>query len=211
MAVKQERLYLKADKNVEVKEAQVRLGEIAKMECTNEDALNRIKAQKVLTIRDTDQGRKVVSALKLIECIHQIYPDMEVENIGESDIIVTLEDHERKSRTYHTLKTGFIALLCFLGAAFSIMSFNNDVAVTRLFEQIYLQVTGVQSDGFTVLEVTYSIGMIIGILIFFNHIGKKKFSSDPTPMEVEMRTYEDEIQRTVVDASARKGNEVDVQ
>ena len=38
------------------------------------------------------------------------------------------------------------------------------------------------------------IGLVMGILIFFNHFGKKRFSQDPTPIEVQMRTYEGEIQ-----------------
>ena len=69
---------------------------------------------------------------------------------------------------------------------------------------------GKQSDGFTVLEVTYSIGLTFGILIFFNHFGKKRFTVDPTPMEVEMRLYENDIQETLIEAYARKEKEVDV-
>ena len=64
--------------------------------------------------------------------------------------------------------------------------------------------------GFTLLEVTYSIGIIIGILVFFNHFGRKRFSVDPTPMEVEMRLYENDIQTTLVENYSRKGQEVDV-
>ena len=58
--------------------------------------------------------------------------------------------------------------------------------------------------------MTYSIGIIIGILVFFNHFGRKRFSVDPTPMEVEMRLYENDIQTTLVENYSRKGKEVDV-
>ena len=60
------------------------------------------------------------------------------------------------------------------------------------------------------LEFMYSIGMIVGILIFFNHFGGKKFSVDPTPMEVEMRLYENDIQTTLIENYSRKGQEIDV-
>ena len=60
------------------------------------------------------------------------------------------------------------------------------------------------------MEVTYSIGIVIGILVFFNHFGRKRFSVDPTPMEVEMRLYENDIQTTLVENYSRKGKEVDV-
>ena len=91
---------------------------------------------------------------------------------------------------WHILKTSQVVLISFMGAAFSIMAFNNDVGVTKMFSQIYELITGTKSDGFTVLEFTYSIGIAIGILTFFNHFGKRRFSVDPTPIEVEMRLYE---------------------
>ena len=69
---------------------------------------------------------------------------------------------------------------------------------------------GKQSDGFTVLEVTYSIGLTFGILIFFNHFGKKRFTVDPTPMEVEMRLYENNLQTTLIENISRKEQELDV-
>ena len=87
---------------------------------------------------------------------------------------------------------------------------NNDVDTTKLFGQIYELITGSASDGFTILELTYSVGLTIGILIFFNHFGKRKFTVDPTPMEVEMRLYENDIQTTLIEDFARKEKEMDV-
>ena len=97
-------------------------------------------------------------------------------------------------------------MLSFFGAAFSIMAFNNDINVTKLFAQLYEIVTGSPSDGFTMLEVSYSIGVGMGILIFFHHFSKKRGLSDPTPLEVEMRTYEDEIDQTIMETAGRKGS-----
>lgn len=103
-----------------------------------------------------------------------------------------------------------MVVITFCGAAFSMMAFNNDVDVTKMFGQIYESLTGAESSGFTVLEITYSIGVIIGILTFFNHFGKKKFTVDPTPMEVEMRLYENDIQTTLLETYSRKEKELDV-
>ena len=111
---------------------------------------------------------------------------------------------------WHILKTSQVVLISFMGAAFSIMAFNNDVGVTKMFSQIYELVTGTKSDGFTVLEFTYSIGTAIGILTFFNHFGKRRFSVDPTPIEVEMRLYENDLQTTLIENISRKEQELDV-
>jgi len=46
------------------------------------------------------------------------------------------------------------------------MTFNNDVDVGNLFADIYTQVTGQVSSHFTILEITYSVGIGLGVLFF---------------------------------------------
>ena len=135
---------------------------------------------------------------------------MEIRNLGESDLIVTYENQKTPGMAVHLFKTAFVVVLTFTGAAFSIMAFNNDVSVPKLFDQIYQWVTGIKPDGITIMEISYSIGISIGILVFFNHFGKKRFSVDPTPMEVQMRLYENDIQTTLVEDASRKEEELDV-
>ena len=217
MAVVNETIYIKGNANVEVTTRDVKLGDLVQMECTNEMVIPKLKTVKVTKFRESNEkhshhgkSRKVVSILKIIECIHKEYPGLDVQNLGAQDIIVTYENQKTPSPVAHWIKIIVVVMITASGAAFSIMSFNNDVNITRLFKQIYELVTGTPSDGFTMLEVTYSIGLVIGILVFFNHFGKKRFSVDPTPMEVEMRMYENDIQTTLVETYSRKGQEEDV-
>ncbi len=209
MAVKQETLYIKGDKNIEVTKPEVTLGDILSMECSNQNVIPRIKTIKVMKMQEKEGQRKVISILKIIKLIHEIYPNMDVQNLGETDIIVTYEEQKPTGMISHLIKIGFTAVLTFTGAAFAIMTFNNDVSVRKLFSQIYQLMTGIQPQGSTILELSYSIGLTIGILLFFNHFGKKRFSVDPTPLEVQMRTYENEIQTTLVENASRKGKELD--
>lgn len=203
-------LYIKGENNTEVKSRDVMLKDILTIECADANIANHIKVMKILKFPEKGQHRMVISVLKIIKTIHEKYPSLQIENLGPTDFIVTYEHPEEKSKFMEYLKVGFISVLVFFGAAFSIMSFNNDISVTRMFGQIYQLVTGTQSDGFGALELSYSIGIAIGILIFFNHFGKKRFSVDPTPMEVEMRLYENDIQTTLVDIYSRHGEEIDV-
>lgn len=203
-------LYIKGDRDIEVKKQDVTLGDILTMECSDRAMLARIKPLKILKIQKQGKQRFVVSVLKIISCIHEKYPNVEVQNLGETDIIVTFEDQKTPGKLWHVLKAAFVAVVTFCGAAFSIMAFNNDIDVTKLFGQMYELVTGRETDGFTILEITYSAGLTIGILIFFNHFGRRRFTVDPTPMEVQMRLYENDIQTTLVEDAARKGEEIDV-
>lgn len=213
MAGSNETVYIKADRDIEVTKPDVTLGDVLTLECSNPAVVSRIKAIKLLKFHHVDdkhQNRTAVSILKVIQCIHECYPNIEVQNMGETDFIVTYEEQQTAGGAVHYAKAVIVVIISFLGAAFSIMAFNNDVDTTKMFAQIYELLTGRQSDGFTILELTYSIGLIIGILTFFNHFGKKKFTVDPTPMEVEMRLYENDIQTTLIETYSRKEKELDV-
>lgn len=194
-------LYIKIDKNVEVHDKRVMLGDIAQLVCTNKDVENKLRTMKVEGATDGKPGRHAMSMMEIIVQIQKEYPNLEVNNIGEYDFIVTYPKEKKHGAWASWTKTVIVCLIAFFGAAFTIMTFNNDVDLPKLFGQVYEQVTGMKSDGFTILELMYSIGVGLGILIFFNHFAGKKLTHDPTPMEVEMRAYEDEVDTALIEAS----------
>lgn len=203
-------LYLKIDQNIEVDHVDVRLGDVAKLECTDAAVRNRLKTLKILKIQADKSNRYVFSVLKVVELIHEIYPDLEIQNMGESDFIVDYESSEYARDRWSFLKVVLVCVTVFIGSAFSIMTFNNDVGVTQVFSQVYQLVMGQASDGFTMLEAMYSVGIAVGILVFYNHVGGKRITKDPTPMEVEMRQYEDDVNMTLIEGCNRKETSIDV-
>ena len=210
MSVTKETLYIKGEQNVEVKTQAVRLGDVLSMECAQKSIVSKLKTVKFLTIPDAGKHRYVVSVLKLIACIHEEYPNLDIQNVGATDIIVTYEGTKQKNRLWEACQVILVVITCFIGAAFAIMAFNNDSGVPEIFAQMYEQFTGKKALGFNILELTYSIGLGLGIILFFNHFGKKKFTVDPTPIEVEMSLYENDIQTTLIAQSSRRGQELDV-
>lgn len=210
MASENKILYIKGSRDVEVTKPDVTLGDLLSMESTDKLMLAKVRTLKIVRFKKSGRQRCVVSLLKIIACIHGEFPQADIQNLGETDIIVTYEDQKTPAFAWHIIKTVFVAAVTFFGAAFSIMAFNNDVDVTKLFGQIYELMTGQETNGYTVLEIAYSVGVTAGILIFFNHFGKKRFTVDPTPMEIQMRLYENDIQTTLIENSERRGEEIDV-
>ena len=210
MASENKILYIKGSRDVEVTKPDVTLGDLLSMESTDKLMLAKVRTLKIVRFKKSGRQRCVVSLLKIIACIHGEFPQADIQNLGETDIIVTYEDQKTPAFAWHIIKTVFVAAVTFFGAAFSIMAFNNDVDVTKLFGQIYELMTGKETNGYTVLEIAYSVGVTAGILIFFNHFGKKRFTVDPTPMEIQMRLYENDIQTTLIENSERRGEEIDV-
>ena len=220
MKEKREIVYLKADRNSVCHDPKIKIQDVMSVQCADSAICAGIKNKTLYTFKKNDDQKKegkkkkrmeVFSMLNVIERIQTDYPDVEIVSIGEQDFVVQLLDAPMAPKWLETLKVVVMVVVIFLGAAFTIMAFNNDVDVSKLFGQIYELVIGKESNGFTILEIMYSVGLVVGILIFFNHFGKKRFTVDPTPMEVQMRLYENDIQTTLVEDAARRKNEIDLE
>ena len=53
-------------------------------------------------------------------------------------------------------------------------------------------------------------GLFFGMLLFFNHGLNHKKADDPTPLQVQMRLYERDVNDAIVVDSAREGTSLDV-
>lgn len=196
-------LYIQIDQNVEVHHPHIYLQDIVRLSCNNTKLLNRLRVMPVTNLDPDKPGRYVLSSMDLIKDIQQKEPELDITTIGESTFIITYQKEGSVNIVLRWCKVIFVCLATFFGAGFSIMTFNNDVDIPALFEQIYAQVTGQASNGFSVLEISYSMGIGLGVLFFFNHFGRMKLTDDPTPMQVQMRLYEDDVNTTLIEDASR--------
>lgn len=197
-------LYLQIDKNLKICMPKVHLYEIAKLYCKNKAVVEKCKRLLVYEVPKGEPGRYVLSAIDLVEQIQTHIPDLEVVHIGEPVFILTYESQKKKHELWNYIKIALVAVITFFGAGLSIMTFNVDVDTSRLFSDLYYQITGTVSDGFTELECMYSLGIGIGVIFFFNHFGRKKLTQDPTPIQVQMRIYEDDVDTTILEHINRR-------
>jgi len=165
----------------------------------------------LLNIKDDKHRRYAFSVMKIIELINQEYPNVEVQNIGEPDFIIDYENKDKQkhalNRILNVIKIASICLITMFGSVYAIMAYNNDVAVSEVFEKAYMIFLGATGQGHMIIEIMYSIGLTIGIIIFYNHFGGKKITNDPTPLEVEMHTLESDIDDSLISRSSRNKEE----
>lgn len=205
-----ETLYLKAEQNVEITEEKVYLKDVAKLTCKDEHVKAKAKAMLICTFKRGEGNRKVISILKIIELLQELFPNLVVCNLGETDILIELVDKKAHGAWIQNLKTAVVAIVCFLGTGFTIIAFHNDIGINDVFTKVHELIMGTPSDGYTILEVAYSLGLAVGIFGFFNHVGRKKLSKDPTPIEVELRVYESDVNKALIDTADREKETIDV-
>lgn len=198
-------LYIQTDKNVEIHSPNVYLSDLAKVSGSDSALVGRCLGILILSIPDGKPGRYVVSATDIVRKVQGKEKQAEITHMGEPTFVLTYEKEKHQHKLWSCLKAAFVCLVTFFGAGFSIMTFNTDVDTTGLFSKVYEQFTGRVSDGFTELEIMYSLGIGIGVVFFFNHFGKWKITEDPTPMEVQMRVYEDDVDQTIIEKNGREG------
>lgn len=203
-------LYLKAEQNIELQSEDVYIKDIGKITCTDENIMAKVKTIKLHHFKEGEPQRQVISILKVIEEINRIYPNITVENLGEADMLIEHIDVNRHKGLGQWVKLVFVAAISFFGTAFTIMAFHNDISINKIFSQVYEQVMGYPADGYSILEFSYSIGLAVGIILFFNHIGGRRITKDPTPIEVEMRVYEADVNKALIETADREGKTIDV-
>ncbi|MDE6973388.1 MAG: stage V sporulation protein AA [Lachnospiraceae bacterium] len=203
-------LYLKAEQNIELQSEDVYLKDIGKLICTDETILSKAKTIKLHHFQEGASQRQVISILKVIEEVNKLFPNVTVENLGETDILIEHINVNKHKGLVQWVKLAFVAAISFFGTGFTIMAFHNDISINKIFSKVYELVMGCPADGYSILEVSYSIGLAIGIILFFNHIGGRRITKDPTPIEVEMRIYETDVNKALIETADREGKSIDV-
>ncbi len=208
--MKNTRLYIKIEKSNLLHHKVIRLKDVAKLYSPENKIAQELYQQVVFIIKEDKKKDYIFSVLKLMELIHRLYPDIDIINLGEADFIIQYEPAAKEKKLWEYFKVAFVCCIVFFGGAFTIMTFNEDANVSTIFEIIYKSVLGTKEAKASVLEISYAVGLPLGIVIFFNHFSKLKVGKDPTPMQVQLRLYESDMDDTLIENSSREGKSIDV-
>ena len=177
----------------------VTVNDIAQIEAPAK-VTQKILSSGILNI-DADKKRNyIISAIDIIKVIKRLYPDATINNVGETDVIVSFDpDQKRRSPVITGLLVFFVTLTLLMGSATAIMSFHTDAQIPAVFQNYYKIFFKKESKKPLIIDIPYSLGLAFGIIIFFNHFMGKKLTEDPTPIEVEMAAYENDVNDTIID------------
>ena len=204
-------IYLHAEQSYFLNDPKVRIKDVCSVYCKDSNLQNKINCIEVYKFKEKEDGRAFMSILVLVQAISEEIPDGEIKNMGEEDFVIYYRNPQRQpSRWLQRGKIALICVTCFLGMGISIMGYNNDVDMSKVFTQLYETFLGTRPAGTTFIELFYSIGLTLGVFLFFNHTPGKKVTNEPTPIQVQMRLYEKDVNQTFLLGASRKGEELDV-
>lgn len=208
MARYEKTVYVKAEQCSKVSSKKVLIEDVAKLYGTDKQLVRELNREVLMIIQEDKRKKYIFSILKVLEAMNQKHPEVEWNNVGEQDFIVEYSPPKKSSRVLDFIKTVFVCLAVFFGSAFTIMTFNQDVSVVEVFQAFEEMILGKgQESG--VMEFTYSIGLPLGVILFFNHFSRVRMDSDPTPLQVQMRVYEENVNKAIIENASREKNEIE--
>lgn len=191
-------IYLNVNQSASIERKKAYIKDVAEVFCQDKKIKSHVENLVFMEFDSEQADKKVYSTCWLIEQILLRHSDCQVQNLGEAEFIIFYQPEDPRAKQKDVIKVILVSLLSFFGAAFSIMTFNTDVTTPELFDKIYELFMGVEPDGPGILQAAYSVGLFFGIILFFNHGGRYKLTSDPTPLQVQMRQYEQSVNQTFI-------------
>ncbi|EIJ78743.1 stage V sporulation protein AA [Bacillus methanolicus PB1] len=175
-------------------EQSVFLKDIAQI-IADETLIGRLEQIQIYQITKEDRNMIVIDVMKVISYIKEECGNLEVQTIGPTQTII--EVIYKKSGVSVPL-FALIWFLLFFGSALAIMNFHEDVSMQSVHQKIFSIITGKEVKKPLLFQIPYSIGLGLGMILFFNHIFKKRINEEPSPLEVEMFNYQQNLDQYVI-------------
>lgn len=154
-----------------------------------------LKKLQIYQVTVEDKNIVIIDVMKIIRMITNLIEEVEVQSIGPAQTIIEVI-MKKKQMSYPLFL--LIWFLLFFGSAMAIMNFHDDVSMQSVQEKLFTIITGMKHSKPWVFQIPYSIGLGIGMILFFNHVFQKRINEEPSPLEVEMFNYQMDIDNYVI-------------
>ncbi|RST73716.1 stage V sporulation protein AA [Siminovitchia acidinfaciens] len=188
-------IYIQMKHRMKLKKgAVIRLGDIAQLIVP--DSLKHLHELQVLkNTKDVEKKFIVLDVMAVISKIKNRCPDADVQVIGPTEIIFEIEEKRKASPSIIFV---LVWLLLFIGSGLAIMNFHEETSMQTMHQKIYWMMTGKINSNPYVVQIPYSFGLGLGMILFFNHLFKKRINEEPSPLEIEMFNYQQDLDQYVV-------------
>lgn len=188
------RVYVRMRKRIKAKHTEkIMLSDIAFVHAPD-SIKKKFETVPIHTIKKKDGEFIVIEGFILLTILHKVFPDVEFELVGPTETIIAVESRTFKPSILFVL---LVWIVLFIGTAMSIMNFHFDVSMPEVHQAIHYIFTGERTDRPLWIQIPYSIGLGIGMILFLNHWFKKRINEEPSPLEIELFKYEQDIEQYI--------------
>ncbi|MGM0899959.1 stage V sporulation protein AA [Mesobacillus maritimus] len=188
-------VYIRMRNRVQVKPNEsIFLKDIAQI-ISREEIHSTLEKLPVHKVSPEDNNIIIIDVMMVVRMITKQFPTVDVQAIGPTQTIIEVM-LKKKPVSYSLFLV--VWFLLFIGSAITIMNFHEDVSMQAVHQRIYTMITGKQESKPLLLQIPYSFGLGLGMILFFNHFFKKRINEEPSPLEVEMFKYQQSLDQYVI-------------
>lgn len=173
---------------------EVRLKDTAQI-IAPERVLPLLQKLVVHQVSEQDKNIVIIDVMKVISMIAEELRETDIQTIGPSQTIIEVIYKKKGVSIPFFLLVWF---LLFFGSAMGIMNFHDDVSMQSVQEKLYTIITGLKDPKPLLFQIPYSFGLGLGMVLFFNHVFRKRINEEPSPLEVEMFNYQQDLDSYVI-------------
>lgn len=190
-----ETIYIRMRHRIQKKsDDRIFLKDLAQIIATDE-LLSQLKNVCLYHITEQDKNIIIIDSTQVIRELKKRYKDLEIQLIGPAQTIIEVV-LERKKVTLPFFI--LVWLLLFIGSGLTIMNFHEDVSMQTVHQRVFKMITGKEIEKPLIFQIPYSIGLGLGMVIFFNHVFKKRLNEEPSPLEVEVFNYQQSLDQYMI-------------
>jgi len=135
----------------------------------------------------------VISDLDLMELVTRAFPHSQPVMLGSAQTLVIRSRGEDVPSRVTAWRALAVSLLLFVGSAMAMVHFHADVNMPEVHQRIQERFTTTEARRPVLINVAYSLGIGIGIGLFFNRLPLKGARMEPGPLEVESYLYQRDL------------------
>lgn len=167
--------------------------------------VTRANGTRVKSAPDKAGELVVVSGLDVVRAVAQETGATRISLHGEDETVVYVEgSHDMQGDRTGTrllltaFRVGLIWVVLFVGSGLAIMNFHADVEMGRVLARIYEMITEERVSRLPLsVIVPYSVGIGLGIAVFFNRIPFPGRRREPSPLDIEIYLYDQNVHRCI--------------
>ncbi|MDP4169204.1 MAG: stage V sporulation protein AA [Bacillota bacterium] len=188
-------MYLRMRQRVQVRPDEVVILKDMAQIIAPENIVASLEGMVIHRVSKQDQSIVIIDVMKVIGIITNLYKGAEIQTIGPAQTIIEVIYKKKGVSVPFFLLIWF---LLFFGSALAIMNFHDDVSMRSVQEKIFTIITGRHESKPFLFQIPYSIGLGLGMILFFNHVFRKRINEEPSPLEVEMFNYQQDLDNYVI-------------
>jgi len=184
-------VYIRMKKRVNVTQYQsLTLEDIAHISSPKENE-EKLLQLPIYRITKNDHHIVIIDSFIIIKHLRELYSQLDFELLGVSETIVVVEQKQKPINLFIVL---CVWLLLFVGSAMTIMNFHYDVSMQEVHQRIHFLLSGQHEEFPLFIQIPYSLGLGVGMMLFLNRIFRKKINEEPSPLEVEIHLYQNKVE-----------------